>query len=274
MQGQLEYMTKKLFGKSSEKRDDFPGQMNLFNEAEAFKGEVKPDEEELVNVPAHTRKKRATIADKFSNLPKRKAYLDVPEEDRICKNCGTLMEKIGEEYVRTEVEFIPAKLVLVEYYSINYGCPKCKVGDGLPYIAHGRDCHPHMMHGMASSSTVAWCMYQKYMNGLPLYRQERDFKMYGADISHGTIANWIINNAEEFFAPMCDYFKRTLVSGRYAMADETPVQVLKEPGRRPETKSYMWVFRTGEFDEKHIVLFHYSETRAGTTAKDFLDGFH
>ena len=58
------------------------------------------------------------------------------------------------------------------------------------------------------------------------------------------------------------------------MADETPVQVLKEPGRRAETKSYMWVFRSGEYDPEQIVLFHYSPTRAGQTAKEFLEGFH
>ena len=97
-----------------------------------------------------------------------------------------------------------------------------------------------MLHGMASAGTVAWVMYQKYHNSLPLYRQERDFKtLFGVDICRGTIAKWIIDNALDFFAPMCDYFRRKLVEGRYAMADETPVQVLKEPGRRPETKSYM-----------------------------------
>ncbi len=132
-----------------------------------------------------------------------------------------------------------------------------------------------MLHGISSAGTVAWVMYQKYFNSLPLYRQERDFKaLYGVDISRETIANWIIKNATEFFTPIYNYLRKTLIEGRYAMADETPVQVLKEPERRAETKSYMWVFHTGEFDEKQMVLFHYSQTRAGDTAKDFLDGFH
>ena len=121
-----------------------------------------------------------------------------------------------------------------------------------------------MLHGMASAATVAWVMYQKYFNSLPLYRQERDFKtLYGVDIGRGTIASWIIKNAEEFFTPMGRYFQRKLVAGRYAMADETPLQVLKEPGRKAKTKSFRWMFRSGEFDKEKIVLFHYSETRAG-----------
>jgi hypothetical protein len=72
---------------------------------------------------------------------------------------------------------------------------------------------------------------------------------------------------------LCKYFQKKLIAGKYVMADETPLQVLKEPNRRPETKSYMWVFRTGEYDKEQIVLFHYSETRAGDTAKEFLEGF-
>ena len=57
------------------------------------------------------------------------------------------------------------------------------------------------------------------------------------------------------------------------MADETPLQVLKEPERRPQTKSFMWLFRTGERDDIPIVLYKYSETRAGDNAKDFLDDY-
>ena len=276
LQEQIDYLTKKLFGKSSEKRnDDFEGQLNLFNEAEAEKTAPDPDEEDFVTVEKHTRKRKSTMADKFADFPVQKVYLDVPEDQRICANCGTPLERIGEEFVRKEIEIVKPSIKVIAYYSVSYGCPKCKTDAEVPYIVRGRDGHVHMLHGMASAGTVAWVMYQKYHNSLPLYRQERDFKtLFGVDICRGTIAKWIIDNALDFFTPMCDYFRRKLVEGRYAMADETPVQVLKEPGKRPETKSYMWVFRSGEFDEQQMVLFHYSETRAGDTAKEFLEGFH
>ncbi|WP_051689268.1 IS66 family transposase [Butyrivibrio sp. AE2032] len=275
LQEQIDYLTKKLFGKSSEKRDDFEGQMSLFNEAETLKTEPDPEEQEFITVEKHSRKKKSKMADKFANVPVQKKYIDVPEEDRVCGKCGTALERIGEEYVRREIEIIKPSIKIIEYYSITYGCPKCKEDAEKPFIVKGRDVKPHLLHGMASAGMVAWVMYQKYVNALPLYRQERDFKLlYNVDICRGTIANWIINNAEDFLSPLCNYFRRKLVSSRYAMADETPVQVLKEKGRRPESKSYMWVFRTGEYDKQQIVLFHYSETRAGDTAKEFLEGFH
>ncbi|MBR4832271.1 MAG: IS66 family transposase [Butyrivibrio sp.] len=275
LQEQIDFLTKKLFGKSSEKRsDDIEGQLNLFNEAEAEQSNPDPSEEEFITIERYTRKKKATKEEKFGHLPVEEVLLDVDEDKRFCAKCGTALEYIGKEFVRQEIEIIRPSAKIIKYYSATYGCPKCKNEAETPYIVKGKDGKPHMMYGMASASTVAWVMYQKYVNSLPLYRQEQDFKrLFGIDISRGTIANWIIKNAEQFFAPMCDYFQRRLVAGMFAMADETPIQVLKEPGRRPQTKSYMWVFRTGEFDKEQIVLFHYSPTRAGDTAKEFLEGF-
>ncbi len=130
-----------------------------------------------------------------------------------------------------------------------------------------------MIHGMASAATVAWIMYQKYFNGMPLYRQEQDWKQCGANISRTTFANWMIANAQDFFRPMYEYLHKKLLARSFAMADETPVQVLNEPGRRAQTNSYMWLFRSGEDGEPPIIIYKYSPTRAGDNAKEFLEGF-
>lgn len=102
---------------------------------------------------------------------------------------------------------------------------------------------------------------------------EKDWKQYGAAITRATMANWVIHNSEAFFLPMYEYFHRKLLERGFAMADETPLQVLHEPGRRAQTKSYMWLFRSGEDGGQPIVLYKYSETRAGDNAVDFLHGF-
>ena len=89
-----------------------------------------------------------------------------------------------------------------------------------------------MLYGMACAGTVAWVMYQKFCNALPYFRQEKDWKQYGASITRKTMANWVIQNSEAFFLPMYEYFQRKLLEREFAMADETPLQVLHEPGRR------------------------------------------
>ncbi len=241
---QVDYLTRKLFGSSSEKGvAQIPGQMDLFNEAEAAQDPALASQEEafVTKAPADktARKSRKNNEDRFKGLPVEKCYLDVPEEERICRICGTLLEKIGEEFVRREIQFTRPKVKILEYYSVNYGCPSCKKNADLPCIVKGKDGRAHMIHGMASASTVAYVIYQKYFNGMPLYRQERDWKQCGAQISRATLANWVIQNADAFFRPMYDFFHKELLKRQFVMANETPVQVLHEPGRRAQTQAYM-----------------------------------
>jgi len=280
---QVEYLTKKLFGRKSEKSDGIPGQLNLFNEAEASQdpsntGEIGLADDFLqvkAEAGAKPRKKRQSAEEKYKNCRQKKEYLDVDEAMRTCPRCGSTLEYIGEEFVRREIRVVPGYVEVVSYYSRNYGCPICKgSGTVLPYIVKGKDGKPHMMKGMASASTVAWIMYQKYCNSVPLYRQEKDWeRLYGLKIPRSTFANWVIDNADAFLKPVYDHMHRLLVSRDFLMGDETPLQVLHEPDRRAQTKSYMWVFRTGEDGGPPIILYNYSETRAGYNARGFLGDY-
>ena len=92
-------------------------------------------------------------------------------------------------------------------------------------------------------------------------------------ISRTTLANWIIYCSQNYFQPMYDYFHRELLKRSFAMADETRVQVLKEEGRRAQTQSFMWLFRSGEDGLAEIILYGYSPTRSGSHAKEFLEGY-
>ena len=128
---QVDYLTKKLFGSSSEKGAcDIPGQMNLFNEAES---EMDPSAEaadelaatELSEAEApenKAKKKRSSNEERFKGIPVKKVYLEPAEEARICSKCGNQMEQIGTEFVSRELKIIPARATVVEYYSVNYGC--------------------------------------------------------------------------------------------------------------------------------------------------------
>ena len=248
LQEQVDYLTKKLFGSSSEKTPaDIPGQLNLFNEAEVYQDPELPEED--CSREPRPRKKKATHAELFKGLKVHKEVIPLDEEDKVCPVCGSPMERIGEEYVRRELVFTPAKCEVYEYYTESYGCPDCKEGKGdteKSVIVKSKVPPALIGKGPASSSTVAWTIYQKYANGMPLYRQEKDWKEYGAAVSRTTLANWIIYSAGHYFRPLYDYFHRQLLLREFLMADETRVQVLKEPGRSAESQSFMWLYRTGE----------------------------
>ena len=272
---QVDYLTKKLFGSSSEKGAcEIPGQMKLFNEAEA-EAAASADSNTVTDAPEETkaRRKRSTNEERFKGIPVKKVMLEPDKAELICSKCGSELVPIGTEFVRRELKIVPAKATVIEYYSVSYACKGCTQNGETPVIVKGKDGKAHMMYGMASVSTVAWVIYQKFCNGMPLYRISQDLDRLGARISRATLGNWVIKNSDAFFKPMYDFFRRKLLERKFAMADETPVQVLHEPERRAQTKSFMWLFRTGEDGEYPIILYKYSETRAGDTAVDFLEGF-
>lgn len=273
---QIDYLTKKLFAHSSEKNiGDIPGQMSLFNEAEMI--HELPPEEEVVPVKGHTRKKRSDHSELFKGIPVEKVVVPLPEDQKTCPACGTQMEKVGEEFQRRELQYIPAKVKVIEYYSENYVCPNCKksLGDAeKPVFVKSHVPEALIQKSYASASTVAWAMYQKYANSVPLYRQEKDWQQYGVALKRSTLANWIIQCSRTYFSPVYDYMHRRLIQRRYVMADETRMQVLKEDGRRAQTQSFLWCFRSGDDGLPPIILFHYSPTRNGDVAKEFLDGFN
>jgi len=224
----------------------------------------------------HARKKKAAHEELFKGLKVEKVVVPLPEKEQVCPVCGTQMVLTCEEYVRRELEFIPGTCRVIEYYSQSYGCPSCKEGPGdtkKPVIIKSQVPDALAGKGPASASTVAWTMYQKYANGLPLYRQEKNWKQYGAQISRTTLANWTIYCSRNYFQPMYDYFHRELLKRSFAMADETRVQVLNEEGLRAKTQSFMWLFRNGKDGLPAIILYGYSPARDSSHAREFLEGY-
>ncbi|MFB5764156.1 IS66 family transposase, partial [Paenibacillus medicaginis] len=125
---------------------------------------------------------------------------------------------------------------------------------------------------LASPSVLAHVMCQKYMECLPLYRQEQQFARLGYTLSRQTMANWIIYGAETWLSPLYDAMKKYLLQQDVLHADETTLQVLREPDKSAEAKSYLWLYRTGR-GVAPVVLYEYQRTRGGEHPRNFLAGF-
>ena len=72
------------------------------------------------------------------------------------------------------------------------------------------------------------------------------------------MANWVIQCNSLYFKHLTDYFHRELLKRKYLMMDETPIQVLHEPGRIPESKSYVWLMRSGNDGLPPIIYYRYA----------------
>lgn len=267
------YLTKKLFGRSSEKTAvlNLEG-ISLFDEAEV-EANPKAPEPDLQQVTNYRRKKFKGQREKLlKDIPHVKQLCSLAEEDRFCEKCETPLVSVGEEFIRTEIEFIPAEIRVIDYYRETFECRSCRKA-GEPYMEKSPMPYPVIQHSMASPTTVAWVMHQKYVNAMPLYRQEKEWQTLGVDLSRATMANWIIASSRDWLVPLVDVMHQKLLAERYLHADETPIQVMQEAGRKNTTSSYMWVYSSGQYSKQPIRIFEYQPGRSGSYPQKFLKGF-
>jgi len=267
---QMRLARQKRFGASSEKSEY--DQLSLFNEAEAT-ADDKAAEPELTEVKSHYRKKAKESGDRLpADLPIEVAEHFLPENEQVCPECGGPLHVMGKEIHET-LKIIPAKAVVMQDIVYVYSCRNCeKNAISVPIIKAPMP-KPVIKGSFASPEAVAHIMTQKFVMGVPLNRQEQEFKRNGILLSRQTMSNWLLKSTEAWLKPVYAKLHELLCRREVLHADETTLQVLHEPGKTAQSKSYMWLYRTGGDEEMPIILYEYQPDRRGKRAKAFLDGF-
>lgn len=230
---QLRLARHKRFGASSEKHLH---QEDLFNEAEALLDEAEPVEEEKITYrrPKGKPGRRPLPSD----LPRREVLHDLSEAEKICACCGERLHCIGEE--RSEkLDIIPAQAWVIVHVRPKYACRGCE--EGVKRVSLPPQPIPK---GIATAGLLAWLVTGKFLDRMPLYHLEGVLKRLGVDLSRTTLAAWMIR-AAELLDPLYRALHCALLERDIVQADETTVQVLKEPGKSAQSKSYLWVYRAG-----------------------------
>jgi transposase len=265
------------FGSSSEKSVAIVGgeQLSLFNEAEVTADPSLP-EPELEQITYKRKKQKSKREIDFSGLPVEQVVHELPESERICPDCGGQMHACGHEVYRREVTVVPAQFKVTEHVQTVYSCRGCEknaADDPTPMLKSAVPVPVIRGSGVASPSLLAYIAHQKYVLVLPLYRQEQEFKRLGLNLSRQTMANWLIYVSTKYLQPIYDALKAELLTRQALHADETEVQVLREPGKKPQNKSYMWLYRTSGDAHRHIILYDYQPGRGHEYPADFLGGW-
>jgi len=263
-------LQKEIFGRKSEKQvlPDHE-QRQLFDPIEAPESDRQVSDDKIV-IPEHTRKKqgRKPLPEE---LPRVEVIHDIPEEEKQC-DCGTILSCIGQD-VSEKLDYIPAKLRVIRHIRLKYACKGCEgVEDDGPTVKIAPVPVQLIPKSIASEGLIAHLIVSKFADGLPLYRQQKIFGRLGIELSRATMANWVVQ-ASQKCRPLIDLLEKEIRSGPLINADETPYQVLNEPGRRNTSKSYMWVFKGGREDHPTL-LYQYHRTRSGKTALNFLGDYH
>jgi transposase len=267
---QLRLAKHKQFGASSEQTD--MNQLYLFNEAEQTAVLTAP-EPEITEVKAHYRKKTRLTTDKLpEDLPVEVIEHELPEEERICPDCGCSMHKMGED-VSEEVKLVPAKAVICRHVQHVYACRHCEQSSDHVPIVKAEMPEPVIKGGFASPEAIAHIATQKFVMGSPLYRQEQEWALSGILISRQTMSNWLLKASSSWLEPIYEAMKRRLCEHEVLHADETILQVLHEDGKPAQSKSYMWLYRTSGEAKHQIVLYDYQPNRKAENPEAFLRNF-
>ncbi|RLA26573.1 MAG: IS66 family transposase [Gammaproteobacteria bacterium] len=265
---QLNLALARRYAASSEKLS--PDQISLFDEAE-LDGEVESDasatvetDDDEITVAAHKRKKcgRKPLPD---HLPRVDVVHELAEDERRCDHDGRRLAEIGE-VISEQLDIIPAKIQVLRHIRKKYACDCGQCIKTAPLPAQP------IPKSMASPGLLAHITVSKYADALPLYRQETILQRIGIELPRATLANWMIK-AGCLVQPLINLMHEQLLSYDILQMDETTVQVLKESGKRAQSKSYLWLQRGGP-PAHPMVLYHYDPGRGAEVAKRLLEGFN
>lgn len=261
LQEKLNLEIARRYAASSEKLS--PDQLRLFTEAETDKDLLEDDSDEAITVPAHKRKKsgRKSLPE---TLPRIDVIHDIPESERLCPHDGNVLQEMSE-VISEQLDIIPAKIQVIRHIRKQYACSCGQCIKLAPLPAQP------IPKSMASAGLLAHVTVSKYQDALPLYRQEQILQRIGVDIPRATLANWMIQ-AGQLIQPVINLLRDHLLAYDIIQMDETTVQVLDEPDKRAQSKSYLWVQRGGP-PEQTVILYDYNPGRGSGVPTRLLEGF-
>ena len=274
MQGQLDTLNENIeklieqvriadqhrFGRSTETMKSIDGQLSFFDEADILydADADEPGEDEVI--PAKPRKKK-TKGQRDIDL---KAF---PEE--IIPTHAVSEEALDAFYGRGNWKRMPDETYKrlrhePESWTVEVHTVEVYVGTGGYHqdeFLRGDRPEDIFPNSIVTPSLLASILNVKYVNSSPLYRIEQEFLRNGVNISRQTMANWIINSSNRYFAALVERMKQELLKLPVTQSDETPTQVIHDD-RHPGSRSYMWVHRSGEFfKDRPIVIYEYQKGR-------------
>ena len=268
---ELRYLKAFIFGRKTEKTpqsDNGIQPLLPFSQEEAAPPVPVSEQVKTIEIKAHSRKRgRKPLP---ADLPVQEVIVDIPEIDKTCA-CGCQKARIGEE-TADKLEFTPARAHITRIVRPKYACRSCEGTESdEPTVSIAPVPEQIIPKSFATASLLAYIITSKFVDALPFHRLSGMFSRQKIEISRGTMCNWAIKVAMAL-KPIYELFVEMLMASSCINADESRIQVLKEPGRKATDQSWIWVFRGGGAG-KATVYFHYSHSRGGKIADEILANY-
>jgi transposase len=263
----LRVLKANTYGPSRERLSVAAGQVELFNEIEATLDitEAVGMEPELKATPLRDEKHAAGKPGRTklaAHLPRVEIRHELTLAERQC-GCGGVLVEIGAE-LSEQIDYVPAKVQVLRHVRVKYACPGCEQCVKTAALPE------HILPKTnASPGLLAQLVTSKYVDSLPLYRQEAMFERHGVRLSRATQAAWMIG-LNLPLQPLLNLMDERVRSSGYVRIDETRVQVLNSD-KAPTALHWMWVRVAGPKHQR-MILFDYDPSRGGEVADTLIEG--
>ncbi len=244
----LVVLLNRSFGRKSERLD--PNQLRLFVDGMI---EANAEPEAPKEPPSAKRPKQGHGRASFPpHLLREQIELDLPEQDRVCPDCGKPMHEIGKD-VCERGHIIPARMLVTRYLRKKYACP-----DG--HAVRTAELPPTVIDkGKYEASVYAHLAVAKYGDHLPLHRLEGIYKRNGFSLAKSTMWDMLRRTDELVAQPILKQMREELLEEEILQADETPTKVMLED-RKGSRNGWVWCYG---FGGKRIFDFTMSRGRDG-----------
>lgn len=269
MQARIDWLSRKLFGRSSERAA--AGELEFFgqplaaanNPNDNVEGDPDTGEEGGPDAAAQAPAKRKGGGRRKlpEGLPRQRLLYDAPEAAKVCAECGHEKKAIGQT-VTEQLEFVPASLYVLEHVQLKYACPCCQAG-----VVQGEKPAQPIEKCLAGPGLLAHVIVSKYSDHSPLYRQEAILARHGVELSRSLLCQWVMLAAEAL-EPVVKAMAARVLKSHVVATDDTPVDVHTEQGNH---QSRLWVY-VGDGLSPYTV-YDFSWTRGGEHPSRFLGDF-
>lgn len=266
-------MEARLFGRKTEKLDTLAKEEEpeeqAFNEAELESDDDAEESEEDMVVRKRSKRPKGKLDQDLKDIPVRVEPHELSDEELIKIFGENGWKRLPDEVYR-KLEYHPATREVVEHHVAVYASKDENAEKRVVKAPHPAELLPH---SIVTPSLLAAILNGKYTNALPLYRISQEFDRSGLNLSVPTMSNWVIRCSERYLSLIWERYAAELRMLPVVQADETTCGVNKD-GRPANAKSYMFVYRSGEFNaQRHIIIYDYQKTRNAEHLERFLTGF-
>jgi len=262
----MDLLLRRVYGHTSERID--PNQLLLFGQRMAQAGALTETEEQSQSA-AHENEQAGALRSPRkghgrrtlpANLPRHRVEHPIEPAQLICPCCHGQRHRIGQ-MVSEQLDYVPASLFVIEHVRGKYACRKCE--EGGVAIAQRAAQSQVIEKGLPGPGVVTQVIVSKFVDHLPLYRQERIFARHGVELARSTLCGWMAQ-AAQLLDPLVKLMAQRVKQCKVIHTDDTPVPVQNKGAdstRTGKTRTgRFWVY-LGDAAQPYIV-YDYTPTRS------------